>query len=58
MPVAVGIQNEDVVLKGTNTVDTIYLWAQGNVYHGMDGKPTYIQGTIPAPQKPWNIITL
>jgi len=38
-------------------VTTIYSWAQGNVYHGTDGKPLFTQGMILAPQKPWNIVT-
>lgn len=57
VPVAVGVQNGEVVLEGTNAVTTIYSWAQGNVYHGTDGKPVFTQGMILAPQKPWNIVT-
>ncbi|KAG6333026.1 hypothetical protein ID866_6061 [Astraeus odoratus] len=52
VPVAIGVQNGDVVLKGCDYIET---WAQGNVYRGTDGQPAFTQGGITGPQKPFGI---
>lgn len=56
VPVAVGVQDGEVVLKGTNDTTCIQSWAQGNVYHGTDGQPVFTQGSIPGPVKPGNLL--
>ncbi|KAG7088180.1 hypothetical protein E1B28_012199 [Marasmius oreades] len=50
VPTAVGVLNGSVVLPGGTT--TIESWGQGNVYSGADGTPRFVQGPIPAPDKP------
>lgn len=44
VPVAVGVKGGPTVLAGGTT--TINSWAQGNVYHGTNGNPTFTQGNI------------
>ncbi|KAH7884063.1 glycoside hydrolase family 55 protein [Phlebopus sp. FC_14] len=56
VPVAVGVQNGDVVLEGSKDSMCIDSWGQGNVYVGNDGIPKFTQGPITPPQKPWNIV--
>ncbi|KIN97404.1 glycoside hydrolase family 55 protein [Pisolithus tinctorius Marx 270] len=56
VPVAVGVQDGEVVLKGTNDTTCIQSWAQGNVYHGTDGQPVFTQGSIPGPVKAGNLL--
>ena len=56
VPVAVGVQGGEVVLKGSTASMNIKSWGQGNVYVGNDGQPEFTQGNIEPPQKPWNII--
>ncbi|KAG8220202.1 glycoside hydrolase family 55 protein [Butyriboletus roseoflavus] len=56
VPVAVGVEGGEVVLKGSTNSMYIASWAQGNVYVGNDGLARYTQGYIQPPQKPWNII--
>ncbi|KAF8446401.1 exo-beta-1,3-glucanase [Boletus edulis BED1] len=56
VPVAVGVEGGEVVLKGSSSSMYIDSWAQGNVYAGNDGVPHFTQGNIKPPQKPWNII--
>ncbi|KAI6165441.1 glycoside hydrolase family 55 protein [Pisolithus thermaeus] len=56
VPVAVGVQGGEVVLRGTNDTTSIQSWAQGNVYSGTDGKPVFTQGPIPGPLIPGNLL--
>ncbi|KIK21024.1 glycoside hydrolase family 55 protein [Pisolithus microcarpus 441] len=56
VPVAVGVQDGEVVLKGTNDTTSIKSWAQGNIFSGTDGKPVFTQGPIPGPLIPGNLL--
>ncbi|KIJ21365.1 glycoside hydrolase family 55 protein [Paxillus involutus ATCC 200175] len=56
VPVAVGVQTGEVVLKGSKDSMWIESWGQGNVYVGKQDQPHFTQGPIAPPQKPWNII--
>jgi hypothetical protein len=49
VPVAVGVDNGDVVLSGGSK--TIASWAQGNVYRGENPKGEFIQGNLPYAHK-------
>ncbi|KAI6137119.1 pectate lyase superfamily protein-domain-containing protein [Pisolithus sp. B1] len=56
VPVAVGVQGGEVVLRGTNDTTSIQSWAQGNIYSGTDGKPVFTQGPIPGPLISGNLL--
>ncbi|KAF9242334.1 glycoside hydrolase family 55 protein [Melanogaster broomeanus] len=56
VPVAVGVQTGEVVLRGSKGSSRIESWGQGNVYVGTGGQPHFTQGSIVPPQKPHNII--
>ncbi|KAJ2916151.1 hypothetical protein MD484_g4260, partial [Candolleomyces efflorescens] len=49
VPVAVGVDNGDVVLSGGSK--TIASWAQGNVYRGENPKGEFIQSNLPYAHK-------
>ena len=51
---AVGVANGQVVLPGGTT--TIESWGQGNVYSGSSSVFQFVQGSVPAPNKPRNLL--
>ena len=54
VPTAVAVFNGSTVLPGTSSsepIKTIAAWAQGNVYHGTNTSPTFVQADIAAPYK-------
>ena len=54
---AVGVVNGTVVLPGTDATKKITAWAQGNVYHGTNTSPTFVQADIAAPHKNPSLLT-
>jgi len=51
---AVGVANGNVILSGTTLSEAtkmIPAWAQGNVYHGTNTSPTFIQADITPPHQ-------
>ena len=60
VPSAVVVSNGSVVLPGTGSSEatkTITAWAQGNVYHGTNTSPTFVQADIAAPYKNPSLLT-
>lgn len=60
VPVAVGVLNGPVVLKGTSSsrpMGVIESWVQGNTYEGSDSQGIFVQGEIPSPKKPVSLLT-
>lgn len=57
VPVAVGVLNGPVVLKGTPSRHIIESWVQGNIYKGTDSKGEFIQGEFLFPKKPVDLLT-
>jgi glucan 1,3-beta-glucosidase len=60
VPVAVGVLNGPVVLKGTSssrTMGVIESWVQGNTYKGSGAQGIFVQGEIPFLKKPVSLLT-
>ena len=54
VPTAVGVVGGTTVLAGGTT--TIASWGQGDVYTGTSGTKQFVQGNIPSPNKPSNLL--